>query len=99
MKRIILALLLMPGAAMAQQFEATKVSPGVILQGGSFDASKVSPGVILQGGSFDASKVSPGVIIQYKGLWATKVSVGVVLQTAPASTPWAVTIHAPMTVP
>ncbi len=83
MKRIILALLLMPGAAMAQQFEATKVSPGII----------------LQGGSFDASKVSPGVVIQYKGLWATKISVGVVLQTAPASTPWAVTIHAPMTMP
>jgi hypothetical protein len=74
-------MLFLPSIAMAQQAEISKVSPGVVLQN--------------TGAQF--SKVSPGVVIQYKGVWVTKVSVGIVLQTAPATTPWAVTVRAPLT--
>lgn len=88
-------LLLSAADAFAQsQFQSSKTSPGIVVQGDSLSASKISPGIVLQGSSFNASKLSPGVVLQSTSFQSSKMSVGVVVQTVSNS---GIIVRAPLT--
>jgi hypothetical protein len=76
---LILLLSLATGQASAQNFESSKLTSGVVVQGTAFESSKMAPGVVVQGTAFESSKMAPGVVVQTTGFQSSKISVGIVL--------------------
>lgn len=70
-------------AAMAQsQFESSKMSSGVVLEGAGVQSSKLSSGIVLQNTSLQSSKMSIGIVLESTAaLQSSKFSTGIVLQT------------------
>jgi hypothetical protein len=62
------ALILLPSAATtafaASNFESSKFSSGVVVQGTGFQSSKLSTGVVVQGVAFQSAKISVGIVLQ-----------------------------------
>lgn len=81
-----IALSLLAPAALAQsQFESSKMSPGIVVEGSALKSSKISPGVVLENKALQSSKMSAGVVMENIALKSSKMSVGIVLQVLPSA--------------
>jgi len=62
---VLALLLLFVGVTLAasQQFESSKLSPGVVTRGAGFQSSKLSGGIIAQNGGLQSSKLSVGIVV------------------------------------
>ena len=79
-------LLLAVGApvAVADDFESSKLSPGIVVQGAGFQSSKLSSGIVTQGLALQGSKLSSGIVVQGLTFQSSKLSVGIVVQKGPS---------------
>jgi hypothetical protein len=69
-------------AFAAPQFESSKLSPGIVVQGSGLESSKLSSGIVLQGAGMESPKLSAGLVLESLGFQSSKVSAGVVVETA-----------------
>jgi hypothetical protein len=83
---LIVAAILLPlvtsAAHAGSDFESSKLSPGVVLQGAALQSSKLSTGVVLQGAGLKSSRLSSGVVLQNSSFQSSKISIGIILEAA-----------------
>lgn len=70
-----------PMAHSQSNFESSKLSPGVVVQGSGLESSKLSSGVVVQGNSLESSKFSAGIVVNGLAFQSPKVSIGIVVNT------------------
>lgn len=68
-------------AFAATNFESSKLSPGVVVQGSALQSPKLSSGVVVQSNALESSKLSSGVVVQTGAFQSSKLSVGIVVIT------------------
>lgn len=81
-------------ASAQSQFESSKLSPGVVVQGGALQSPKLSPGIVVQGGALQSPKLLPGIVVQNAAFQSAKLSVGIVVETVPYR---GFVVHEPLT--
>ncbi|MFD1985441.1 hypothetical protein ACFSOZ_23295 [Mesorhizobium newzealandense] len=67
-------------AFAGSDFESSKLSPAVVMEGEGLQSSKVLPGIVTEGSGLQSSKLSPGVVLENSGLQSPKLSIGVVVE-------------------
>lgn len=78
---VIAAFTVMLTTASNADFESSKLSSGVIVEGAALKGSKLSTGVVVQGSAAKVSKMSIGIVVEGVSFKASKLSVGLVVES------------------
>ena len=97
---LVIAAIILPSlaatAAAQSQFESSKLSPGVVVEGSGLESSKLSSGIVMDNLSLQSPKLSVGIVVQSLAAFkSSKLSVGIVVESVSGS--GGVVLRAPLT--